>query len=82
MAMTKTTLATATWTAIIAASTVDTLVVISGGSARLSTGATPGTTDLGFDVSAGYQIVVPAGVLLYGISVGATATAIVGPFGV
>lgn len=81
MAMTKTTLGNG-WTAILSGTAVDTLVVIQGGSARLCTGTASATTDLGFDVGDGYQIIVPAGVDMHGVSVGGNSVAIVGPFGV
>lgn len=79
MAMTKTTLGNA-WTSIPIGA-VDTLVVISG-SARLCTGPASTTTNLGFDVGDGYQIIVPAGVQMHGVAVGGPAIAIAGPFGV
>lgn len=82
MAMTKTELAFSAWTEILAAPATDMLVVISGGSARLCTGPASATTDLGFDVSDGYQAIIPAGVALHGVSVGAPAVAVSGPFGV
>lgn len=80
MAMTKTPLGLS-WTPIVTGSAVDTLVVITG-SARLCTGPASATTDLGFDVGDGYQIIVPAGVDLHGVSVGGNGVAITGPFGV
>lgn len=81
MAMTKTTLGNG-WTAILSGTAVDTLVVIQGGAARLCTGSASATTDLGYDVGNGYQIIVPAGVDLYGVSTGGASVAVAGPFGV
>lgn len=80
MAMTKTTLGKS-WTGIPISSDVDTLVVIQG-SARLCSGPPSASIDLGFDVGDGYQIIVPAGLQFYGISVGGGAVAVAGPFGV
>lgn len=80
MAMTKTTLSVSAWTSIPIGA-VDTLVVIQG-SARLCTGPASASLDLGFDVGDGYQIIVPAGLQLYGLSVGGGAVAVAGPFGV
>lgn len=81
MAMTKTTLSVSAWTGIPISADVDTLVVIQG-SARLCSGPPSASLDLGFSVSDGYQIIVPAGLQFYGISVGGPSVAVVGPFGV
>lgn len=82
MAMTRTTLGTSGWTQITAGGDVDTLVVIEGGPARLCTGTPSESTDLGYNVADGYQIILPAGLAFHGVSTGGTSIAVVGPFGV
>lgn len=70
------------WGAVIASSTVDTIVQAKG-AVRLCFGPSTGISPaVGIDVDAGYQVIVPAGIDLYAVAVGvASAQLITGPFG-
>lgn len=70
-------------TALSVGATTPVMVSIEGGRCRLYMGSVPEDAMAGHSVTAGYQVIVPAGLDVYATaSQGASVSAVVGPFGV
>lgn len=69
-------------TPVIASSTVATMLSVEGSQCRLYMGEAPTDQAAGHLVSAGYQMIVPAGLDVYATSVMGGTSVVVGPFGV
>lgn len=68
-------------TAIISASTAPMMLSIEGSPCRLYMGEVPADLTAGHSVEGGYQLIVPAGVDVFGTTAYGGTFAVVGPFG-